>query len=154
MVRRFKITHLIMILASFLLLTILSSCSSKTDLEIKETPVADTAQKFTETKKISFTNINPQEAKKRLENEKEIILLDVRTKEEYKSGHIEDSILIPVDDLEANAENTLKDKSAPVFVYCRSGNRSVSAANILLKLGYTNVYNLGGIRDWPYDIVK
>jgi phage shock protein E len=52
------------------------------------------------------------------------------------------------------AEKKLKDKDAPIFVYCRSGNRSTSAASILVNLGYKNVYNLGGINNWPYEIVK
>lgn len=112
----------------------------------------------TETKKESspagFSSITPEEAKNRLESEKGIILLDVRTKEEYDTGHIKDAILIPVDTIEGEAEKILKDKDAVIFVYCRSGNRSKTAANILANLGYKNVFDLGGIKDWPYEIVK
>lgn len=138
--------------AGILLLGVLSGCSSNRSEEVKEKPAIKVEEKAAETKK-SFSNISPEEAKKRLDSEKGIILLDVRTKEEYDSGHIKDSVLIPVDVVQAEAENLLKDKNAPVFVYCRSGNRSVTASNILVELGYTNVYNLGGIRDWPYEVV-
>lgn len=98
-----------------------------------------------------YNNISPSEAKKRLENEKNIVLLDVRTREEYEEKHIPDSVLIPVDILADEAGNTLTDKNVPVFIYCRSGRRSVTAAKILIEKGYTDVYNLGGIIDWPYE---
>lgn len=87
-------------------------------------------------KETVFNSITHDEAKKRLRNEKDIILLDVRTQDEYDSGHIKDSILIPVDKLKKEAENNLKDKDATIFVYCRSGNRSTTAAKILVDLGY------------------
>lgn len=107
-----------------------------------------------EAPKSGYSNIEPAEAKIRLESETNIVLLDVRTQEEYAEGHIENSLLIPVDVLEEEAEVKLSDKEAPIFVYCRSGNRSVTASKILIDLGYKNVYNLGGIKDWPYEIVK
>jgi len=60
-------------------------------------------------------------------------------------------MLIPVDVIETEAPVKLTDKNAEIFVYCRSGNRSVTASQALVELGYTNVYNLGGINDWPYE---
>jgi rhodanese-related sulfurtransferase len=96
--------------------------------------------------------ISPDEAQKRLESEEDIILLDVRTQAEYEEKHIPGSILIPVDELEKRAEAELTDKEKVIFVYCRSGNRSTTASNILAELGYTKVYNLGGINDWPYEV--
>lgn len=99
----------------------------------------------------SYSDISPEEAKKRLDNEKGIILLDVRTKEEYEEKHIPGSLLIPVDIIETEAPNKLTDKNAVIFVYCRSGRRSVTASEALVKMGYKNVYNLGGINDWPYE---
>ncbi|HEY9059610.1 MAG TPA: rhodanese-like domain-containing protein [Pseudobacteroides sp.] len=98
-----------------------------------------------------YSNISPEEAKKRLDNEKGIILLDVRTREEYEEKHIPGSLLIPVDAIETEAPNKLTDKNAVIFVYCRSGRRSVTASEALVKMGYKNVYNLGGINDWPYE---
>jgi phage shock protein E len=126
-------------LLSFILLAgMLSGCSNKN----------------IDSNKQGSTKITPKEAKRRLDDEKDIILLDVRTNEEYNAGHIKDSILIPVDELEQKAEKNLADKDDPVFVYCRSGNRSASAAKILVKLGYKNVFDLGGINNWPYEVVK
>jgi rhodanese-related sulfurtransferase len=138
MIKRLKSVNLICLIAVILLSAVFSGCNSKS----------------TEANKASFSNITPEEAKKSLDTEKDIILLDVRTKEEYETGHIKQSMLIPVDTLKTEAEKQLKDKEAKIFVYCRSGNRSVTAANILVSLGYKNVYNLGGISNWPYEIVK
>ncbi|MEN8904878.1 MAG: rhodanese-like domain-containing protein [Clostridiales bacterium] len=104
-----------------------------------------------ENRQETFENISPKDAKKQLDEDDKIILLDVRTQEEYDESHIPKSKLIPVDVLDKNAESELKDKESKIFVYCRSGNRSVTASEILIDLGYTNVYNLGGIIDWPYE---
>ncbi len=101
----------------------------------------------------SVTKITAKEAKVEIDKGN-VIILDVRTKEEYTSGHIENSILIPVNDIEKEVENILKDKEQKVLIYCRSGNRSSQAAKLLVKMGYTNVYDFGGIKDWPYEIVK
>lgn len=128
------------------LIGLFSSCSNE---NVKKNKVKSDLQK-----EVSFSNISHEEAKKRLDSEKGIIILDVRTRKEYESGHIQSSVLIPVDNLKDDASEKLKDKETPIFVYCRSGNRSVTAANILVNLGYKNVYNLGGINDWPYEVVK
>ena len=61
---------------------------------------------------------------------------------------------MPVDTIKAESVKNLEDKEATIFVYCRSGNRSATAANILIEQGYKNVYNLGGISNWPYEVVK
>jgi len=98
-----------------------------------------------------YINISPQDAKEQLENDEDIILLDVRTKSEYSEVHIPGSVLIPLDELKEAAEGILTDKETKIFVYCRSGRRSITASKILLELGYANVYNLGGIIDWPYE---
>ncbi len=100
---------------------------------------------------VDYTDIKPEDAKERLENEKGIILLDVRTLEEYIETHIPGSILIPVEEIKSKASEILKDKNAAIFVYCRSGRRSVTASRELIEMGYTKVYNLGGIIDWPYE---
>lgn len=104
-------------------------------------------------KAITYGNISPQEAKHRMENEEGVVLLDVRTPQEYSVAHIPNSLLIPLDLIEREAEIRITDKNAPIFVYCRSGRRSVEASAALIRLGYTQVYNLGGINDWPYEIV-
>ncbi|KGK88600.1 rhodanese-like domain-containing protein [Clostridium sp. HMP27] len=146
MTKSFKSVNVVCLISVILLMGLFSGCSSKNAKINKEGS--------TSSEKTSFNNITPEEANKRLGSEKGIILLDVRTKEEYDTGHIKGSMLIPVDNLNAEADNKLKDKNSPIFVYCRSGNRSVTAAKILTNLGYTNVYNLGGINNWPYEVVK
>lgn len=146
MTKSFKSVNVVCLISVILLIGLFSGCSSKNAKINKEGS--------TSSEKTSFNNITSEEANKRLGSEKGIILLDVRTKEEYDTGHIKGSMLIPVDNLKAEADNKLKDKNSPIFVYCRSGNRSVTAAKILTNLGYTNVYNLGGINNWPYEVVK
>ena len=72
------------------------------------------------------------------------VLIDVRTEEEYARGHIENSINLPLSEISAVGE-IIPDKDTPIFVYCRSGARSSSAAGILKKMGYRNAVNIGGI---------
>ena len=98
--------------------------------------------------------ISAEDAKNNMENNLDIILLDVRTEEENKEIRIPGSTLIPLDKLESNVEIVIPDKEKTIYVYCRSGNRSVSAVKILLKLGYKNVYDLGGINQWPYETIS
>ncbi|MBN2878659.1 MAG: rhodanese-like domain-containing protein [Clostridia bacterium] len=79
----------------------------------------------------------------------EYLLLDVRTQEEYNDGHIDGSLLIPVTELEARLVEIEQYKDTPVLVYCRSGNRSLVAAEILIDNGFTNVHNLlTGYNGW------
>lgn len=101
----------------------------------------------------AYKKISAQEAKEIIESE-DVIILDVRTQEEYNEGHIENSVLLPVNDISSKAEEILTDKDAIILVYCRSGNRSATASKQLIKMGYTNVYDFGGIISWPYEIVK
>ncbi len=103
--------------------------------------------------KIQYIKISPKDAKEIMDNE-ESIVLDVRTKDEYDQGHIEGAVLLSVDEISSKAEEVLKDKKAKILVYCRSGNRSATAAKTLIKMGYENVLDFGGIIDWPYEIVK
>jgi rhodanese-related sulfurtransferase len=101
----------------------------------------------------AYKKISAEEAKEIIESE-DVLILDVRTKEEFNEGHIENSILLPVNDISTKAEEILTDKDAKILVYCRSGNRSATASELLIKMGYTNVYDFGGIISWPYEIVK
>lgn len=101
----------------------------------------------------SWQTISAEEAKNMLEADTSVILLDVRSQEEYNQGHIENALLIPDTSIIDEAELQLTDKSATILVYCRSGRRSALAASDLTSLGYTNVYDFGGIIDWPYEIV-
>ena len=101
-----------------------------------------------------YTQINAEMAKEIMDKEKKKIVLDVRTLEEYEYGHIEEAILIPYDEIYIRAENEILNKDDIILVYCRSGVRSILASRDLVELGYKNVYEFGGIIDWPYDIVK
>lgn len=105
-------------------------------------------------KAVKSGHLSQEEAKKKLDEDKEIILLDVRTPQEYKEKHIPNSILLPLDTIKRDSEKKLTNKEATIFVYCRSGGRSATAAATLASLGYTNVYNIGGIISWPYETEK
>lgn len=98
-----------------------------------------------------YQTMTPAEAKSILESDKDVTLLDVRTLEEYKEKHIEGSLLIPLNILEQQIQKEIPNKNQKIIIYCRSGNRSKTAANILLEMGYKNVYDLGGINSWPYE---
>lgn len=98
--------------------------------------------------------INMEEAKNNLEADKSIVLLDVRSKMEYAEGHIEGAINVPVTELEYEIEDIIPDKDQTIYLYCRSGVRTIMAGDVLLNLGYTSVYDMGGIIYWPYEVVK
>lgn len=103
---------------------------------------------------IEYKKITPAEAKARIYSGDEVIILDVRTEEEFKSGHIPNAILIPNETIGNTRPDLLPDLDAEILIYCRSGNRSAQAARKLIALGYTKVFDFGGILDWPYEIVK
>ena len=89
-----------------------------------------------------------------LESDQSIQLVDVREPSEFNAGYIEGAQLIPLGTIETDFEVAIPDKDAKIFVYCRSGNRSAQAAKKLVDLGYTNVFDIGGILDWEYGIVN
>ena len=103
---------------------------------------------------VEYKKITPQEARELLAENKEVVLLDVRTIEEYEENHIPGSTLIPLDRIKNEAEAKLTNENAPILVYCRSGRRSKIASNELINMGYKNVFDLGGINDWPYETEK
>ena len=105
-------------------------------------------------KNATYEQITPQQAKEIMDTEQEYIIIDARTEEEFAEGHIENAILIPEYEIKDRAEKELPDKDALILVYCRSGRRSKIASEELIKLGYTNVKEFGGIIDWPYEVVK
>ena len=99
-----------------------------------------------------YMNITAQQAKQIMDSQKGYIILDTRTQEEYEEGHIPGAILIPYDQILQKAEGVLMDKDQLILVYCRSGRRSKLASEDLVKLGYTNIREFGGIIDWPYEV--
>ena len=99
----------------------------------------------------TYQKITPEDAKTIMDKDDPYILLDVRSAEEYEETHIPTATLLPHDEIATRAETDLPDKSTPILVYCYSGGRSAIAAETLTSLGYSTVYDLGGILDWPYE---
>ena len=96
-----------------------------------------------------------QEAAKEMIDTQEVLILDVREQHEYDSGHIPGAVLLPVGTITKDtASAVIDDLDTVVLVYCRSGNRSKTASQTLVDLGYTNIYEFGGINTWPYEIEK
>lgn len=102
--------------------------------------------------KAEYKKITPTEAMEMMGDD--AIILDVRTKAEFDEGHIPNALLIPDTEITQKAEEVLPDKDQTILVYCRSGRRSALAAKELIQLGYTNVYDFGGILDWSGEVVK
>ena len=102
----------------------------------------------------TYDQISGAEAKALMDSESGYIILDAREQDEYDEGHIPGAILIPYGEIADRAEKELPDKDQLILVYCRSGRRSKIAAEELVKLGYTNVKEFGGIIDWKYETVK
>lgn len=75
------------------------------------------------------------------------VLLDVRTPEEHKSGYLEGAVLLPLAELESKISSKVADKNTPVYIYCRSGRRAGTAVEKLKAMGYTDLHNLGGLKD-------
>ena len=100
----------------------------------------------------SYQQITQEEAKEMMDT-REVVILDVREQHEYDSGHIPGAVLLPVGTITAEtAAAVINDPETTVLVYCRSGNRSKTASQTLVDLGYTQVYEFGGINEWPYEV--
>lgn len=99
----------------------------------------------------TYQQITAQEAKTIMDSETDYVIIDARTEEEFAAGHIPNAILIPEYEIAERAPTELPHKDGLILVYCRSGRRSKIASEALVKLGYTNVKEFGGIIDWPYE---
>ena len=100
----------------------------------------------------TYKQINADELVEIMNKETDYIILDVRTQEEYNSGHIPGAVCIPNESIGKEPPSLLPDKNQLILVYCRSGNRSKQAAQKLADMGYTNIVEFGGINDWKGDI--
>ena len=116
-----------------ILLLLLSSCSPSDD-------------------NLGYKQISMEEAKNIMDEEKGYIIVDVRTPDEFADKHIPNAINIPNETIGTEEIAGLPDKEQKILVYCRSGNRSKQAAEKLVKIGYTNVVEIGGINDWTGEI--
>ncbi len=103
---------------------------------------------------VSYEQISQTQAKKIMDSGKKCVILDVREQDEYDAGHIPGALLIPYTQIEEKAPTLLPDRGELILVYCRSGRRSKIASESLVKLGYTQVKEFGGIIDWEYEIER
>ena len=124
------------ILPLFLLLLLLTGCGGTASNSSSEN---------------DYQQISQEEAKEMMDTQ-DVIILDVREQDEYDSGHIPGAVLLPVGTIdEETAAEVIPEKDSTVLVYCRSGNRSKTASSALSELGYTSIYEFGGIHTWPYE---
>ena len=121
-----------------IMLFVLSGCSS-----VKE-----------EQNKAGYTQISQEEAKEMMGRDDGHVIVDVRRQDEYDAGHIPGAILIPNESIGHGAPEALPDYDQVILIYCRSGNRSKQASEKLAAMGYTNIYEFGGINTWTGEIVK
>ena len=102
----------------------------------------------------TYQQITQEEAKAMMDTQ-EVIILDVREQDEFDAGHIPGAVLLPVGSIsDETAAAVIPEMDSIVLVYCRSGNRSKTASSALAELGYTNVYEFGGINTWLYEVEK
>ena len=124
------------ILPLFLLLLLLTGCGGTASNASSEN---------------DYQQISQEEAKEMMDTQ-DVIILDVREQDEYDSGHIPGAVLLPVGTIDKDtAAEVIPETDSTVLVYCRSGNRSKTASSTLAELGYTNIYEFGGINTWPYE---
>jgi rhodanese-related sulfurtransferase len=105
----------------------------------------------------NFTSsqLSQDQAYAQLKNDPSIVLVDVRTVEEFtEDGHIAGSLNVPLHLLPVTVANVLPDKHAQIFVICYSGARASDAVNYLKRLGYTKVFNIGGVASWRYGLTR
>jgi len=98
--------------------------------------------------------ISATEVKQLLESNEEVVVIDVRSEDEHAEGNIPDSINIPIEFLNEMAEHIFQDPDLKIVVYCASGRRSSDAAQLLLEKGFTNIRDLGGLNNWPYETIS
>ena len=102
----------------------------------------------------TYQKISQAEAYEIMQKQSGYIILDVRTPDEYKEGHIKNAKLLPLQNIPQDIDKVLKDKNQLILVYCRSGNRSKQAAAKLVEAGFKNVKEFGGIIEWKYEVEK
>ena len=112
------------------------------------------SDKVSPTKINGYTQISQDEAKEMMTRDDGHIIVDVRRQDEYDAGHIPGAILIPNESIDKERPKELPDLDQIILVYCRSGRRSKEASEKLAKMGYTNIYEFGGIITWPGETTK
>lgn len=102
----------------------------------------------------AYQKITSADGKELLDNGAELILVDVRSAEEYETAHIPGALNVPNESINGTQPDALPELNKTVIVYCRTGVRSKQAADKLVGMGYTDVRDMGGIVDWPYDTIS
>ena len=120
------------------------SSSENVQSEVQTTTVAET---------MTYQQVTQEKAKEMMKADDGHIIVDVRRQDEYDSGHIPDAILIPNESIGTEKPKELSDLDQVILIYCRSGRRSKEASQKLADMGYTNIYEFGGIIDWTGEIV-
>lgn len=129
--------------------------STKVESTASSESQKDTAKKSDAAKKEGgYTHIDMETAKQMMANDDGHVIVDVRSQEEYNEGHIPGAIVIPNESIGTEQPKELPDLNQVILVYCRSGNRSRQASQKLADMGYTNVYEFGGIKDWTGETEK
>ncbi len=101
---------------------------------------------------VTYKHISHDEARAMTAAQADVILLDVRTPQEYEKKHLPDAVLLPIEDIRAGEFSKLSDKKATILIYCRTGRLAVEAAEILSANGYENVFEMGGIVNWSGSV--
>ena len=154
----FKRINVIIIVAALALL--FSACGNNpeniTEITEKDTgaPGTEVNEHMNNEKTNTYRQITVNEAVTMMAQESGYIILDVRRPDEFAAGHIPNAINVPNETIGTSAIPELPDKDQLIMVYCRSGRRSKEASEKLVKLGYTNIVEFGGILDWTGEIVK
>ncbi|MBS5003142.1 rhodanese-like domain-containing protein [Holdemania filiformis] len=127
---------------------------SKEHFVLSEDPMSSFFSRFmsktTEKKPVKLT---PAQAQQKMTNEP-VTIIDVRRPDEFAEGHIPGAVNLPNETISHSALAALPDEDAVLLVYCRSGHRSAQAVAKLVRLGYKQVYDFGGLLQWPYEITK
>lgn len=97
--------------------------------------------------------LTAEQAKKLMSSDPDIVIIDLRAPDEYRYGHIAGSLNIPLDEIE-DIKTIVPDHGVKIFLYCQSGKNSRCGRSVLMYMGYKNVWNIGGLKDWPYGLVK
>jgi len=110
-------------------------------------------RKFSLSMNRNINNISTEEAYQLIKTNKDLVIIDVRTKQEYKSGHIRGSKSIPVGEFASRIDELKKYKDTPILVHCASGGRSPAAVRVLLKHNFSNIYHMKhGLNGWKYGL--
>ncbi|MBQ9460864.1 MAG: rhodanese-like domain-containing protein [Clostridia bacterium] len=141
------------IIAAISLTLLMCGCSGGNDSTSSQVQSSAVSSQISEESVLKYRQISQSEAMDIMNNEKGIIILDVRTLDEFNAGHIPGAICVPNENIGTSDVPQLPDKSQKILVYCRSGRRSKEAAGKLADIGYTNILEFGGINDWQGAVV-